>query len=272
MTDKRVRNFRILEFKNNQFDIIGDIHGCFDEFMELLHLLGYEKGKDAYFHPQGRRLISVGDVSDKGFQNMQCLDFWLNQVTLGGGFWIHGNHCNKLYRYFLGNKVHVSHGMENTVDEYLALPIEKRMDIKNRYLRCYESQSYYLLLDKRRLAVVHGGLREEYIGKFSNRIKHVCLYGEVSGRHMPDGRPERLDWAAKYQGKPLVVYGHTVAEEPVIRNHTVDIDQGCVYGGKLTALRYPELTFVQVEGKCYAPYRRGGSFAKMLDNRQQELL
>lgn len=258
MTEKRTRNFRILEYKNNQFDIIGDIHGCYDEFMELLDQLGYIEEKGIYVHPQGRRLISVGDVADKGYQNIKCLEFWLNQVTYGGAFWIHGNHCNKLYRYFLGNKVHVSHGMENTVGEYLALSQEARLMLKNRYIRCYESQSYYLLLDKRRLAVTHGGLKEESIGKFSNRIKNVCLYGEVTGRKLPNGRPERLDWASDYTGKTLVVYGHTVASEPVFRNNTVDIDQGCVYGGKLTALRYPERTFVQVQGKCYAPYHPSG--------------
>lgn len=252
MSEKRGRNFRILEFRNNQFDIIGDIHGCYDEFMLLLDQLGYKKGENAYFHPQGRQLISVGDVADKGFQNIACIEFWMNQVTYGNGFWIHGNHCNKLYRYFLGNKVHISHGLENTVAELDQLDSERRFELKNQYMRCYEGQCYYLLLDKRRLAVVHGGLREEAIGKFSNRIKNVCLYGETTGRFDHNGRPERLDWAAEYKGKPLVVYGHTVTESPVFVNNTIDIDQGCVYGGYLTALRYPEMEIVQVKGKPYA--------------------
>ncbi len=259
MTEKRMRNFRILEYKNNQFDIIGDIHGCYGEFITLIEKLGYQKEKDAYFHPQGRRLISVGDVADKGFENIKCLDFWINQVTYGGGFWVHGNHCNKLYRYFHGNKVHISHGLENTVAELEQMSNEKRFEFKNRYMRCYESQCYYLLLDKQRLAVVHGGLLEESMGKFSNRIKNVCLYGETTGKFDENGKPERLDWAMYYKGRAFVVYGHTVTKEPAIMNHTVGIDQGCVYGGRLTALRYPEMEFVQVEGRKYAEYHGKGT-------------
>lgn len=255
MKEKMQRNFRILEFRSNQFDIIGDIHGCYEEFMTLLKKLGYEKGKDAYVHPKGRKLISVGDVADKGYANVKCLEFWINQVKYGGGFWIHGNHCNKLYRYFLGNKVHISHGLENTVKELTKMDSEDRDYFKRMYMECYESQCYYLVLDKRRLIVVHGGWREEFLGKCSNGVKKVCLYGETTGRVFEDGKPERLNWALEYKGKAFVVYGHTVTEKPEIVNGSVDIDQGCVYGGYLTALRYPEIEFVQVKSKkAYAKY------------------
>lgn len=192
MKERRERNFRILEFRENKFDIIGDVHGCYDELMELIERLGYEKKDSCYTHPEGRRLISVGDVADKGCQNLACLDFWIEQVNNGGAFW------------------------------------------------------------------VHGGLRPESIGKFSNKIRAVCLYGETTGNFDENGKPERLDWAAEYDGQPFVVYGHTVAERPEIINRTVDIDQGCVYGGYLTALRYPEIEFVQVRGKKYAEYHGGG--------------
>lgn len=121
MKERRERNFRILEFRENKFDIIGDVHGCYDELMELIERLGYEKKDGCYTHPEGRRLISVGDVADKGCQNLACLDFWIEQVNNGGAFWVHGNHCNKLYRYFLGNRVHLSHGLERTVAELEAL-------------------------------------------------------------------------------------------------------------------------------------------------------
>lgn len=258
MKGKQEREFRILEFRENKFDIIGDVHGCYDELMELIGKLGYTKGENAYIHPEGRRLISVGDVADKGWQNLKCLNFWMDQVAYGGAFWVHGNHCNKLYRYFLGNRVHISHGLENTVAELEKLPKEERMVFRNRYMACYESQCYYLLLDKKHLAVVHGGLRGESIGRFSNKIRAVCLYGETTGRFDENGKPERLDWAQEYDGEPFVVYGHTVAEKPEMINRTVDIDQGCVYGGYLTALRYPELEFVQVRGREYTPYTGGG--------------
>ena len=75
------------------------------ESLELIEKLGYEKGDGCYVHPEGRKLISVGDVADKGWKNVDCLNFWIDQVNNGGAFWVHGNHCNKLYRYFLGNRV-----------------------------------------------------------------------------------------------------------------------------------------------------------------------
>lgn len=106
--------------------------------------------------------------------------------------------------------------------------------------------------------MVHGGLQEENMGYFSGKIRAVCLYGETTGETDENGRPQRRDWAASYHGKALVVYGHTVAERPDLVNNTVDIDQGCVYGGYLTALRYPEMEFVQVRGKVYAHYRGDG--------------
>lgn len=253
------RGFRILEFKQNTFDIIGDVHGCYDELIELVHKLGYHKRKNAYYHPQGRRLISVGDVADKGPKNLDCLNFWIDQTNFAGALWVHGNHCNKLYRYFLGNKVMVAHGLENTVDEINNLPPEEKAVFRRRFMQCYESQCFYYILDKRKLIVVHGGLREESIGKFSSRIRAVCLYGETTGNFHDNGKPERIDWAADYKGKQFIVYGHTVAESPDITNNTVDIDQGCVHGGFLTAMRYPEYEFVQVRGKEYMPYSGNGS-------------
>ncbi|KXL54019.1 Bis(5'-nucleosyl)-tetraphosphatase PrpE [Anaerotignum neopropionicum] len=258
MREQRERNFRILEFKENKFDIIGDVHGCYDELMELVQKLGYEKKGQAYVHPQGRRLISVGDVADKGPKNLAALEFWMDQVIYGGSFWVHGNHCNKLYRFFLGNKVRMSHGLENTIEELEKRSKEERVAFRNRFMSCYKSQCYYLLLDKRRLAVVHGGLREESMGRFSNKIRAVCLYGETAGVFEKNEKPIRLDWAEEYRGKAFVVYGHTVQEKPNIVHNTVDIDQGCVYGGYLTALRYPEREFVQVRGKAYAEYLGSG--------------
>lgn len=156
--ERRERNFRILEFRENQYDIIGDVHGCYDELIQLVEKLGYREENGIYVHPDKRRLISVGDVSDKGPANLACLNFWMDQVAYNGGFWIHGNHCNKLYRYFLGNRVRISHGLEKTVAELDKLSREERQAFRCRYMQCYESQCYYLLLDKKRLAVVHGGL------------------------------------------------------------------------------------------------------------------
>lgn len=261
MNKSRERNFRILEFKDNRFDIIGDIHGCYDELIALIIKLGYEKKGTIYVHPEGRKLISVGDLADKGFQNLQCIEFWMEHIALAGAHWIHGNHCNKLYRYFLGNKVHISADMERTLSEFEQLSKDEQRNFRSKYIDCYESQCYYLLLDKKKLAVVHGSLLAESIGRFSNKIRTSCLYGEPTGEVNEHGRPYRLDWGATYTGDTFIVYGHTFAKEAKIINNTIDIDQGCVYGGYLTALRYPEKEIVQVKGKQYATYRGSAKFS-----------
>ncbi|WKL00178.1 hypothetical protein Q0F98_23725 [Paenibacillus amylolyticus] len=64
-------------------DIIGDIHGCYDEMMELIVRLGYvdKDGSGLYRHPEGRKLVSVGDVTSRGPESLQCLLFWQRHCT-----------------------------------------------------------------------------------------------------------------------------------------------------------------------------------------------
>ncbi|MGD0547194.1 MAG: polynucleotide kinase-phosphatase, partial [Terracidiphilus sp.] len=82
-----------------------------------------------------------------------------------------------------------------------------------------------------------------------------ALFGETTGETDDYGLPVRYDWASEYRGKAMVVYGHTPVAEPEWLNRTIDIDTGCVYGGKLTALRYPEKELVSVPAirEYYAP-------------------
>ena len=80
----------------------------------------------------------------------------------------------------------------------------------------------------------------------SDRIRDFTLYGETTGQKDAYGLPVRGNWAATYHGTAMVVYGHTPVSQPEWLNHTVNIDTGCVFGGALTALRYPEREFVSV--------------------------
>ena len=77
-------------------------------------------------------------------------------------------------------------------------------------------------------------------------MRDFALYGETTGETDEFGLPVRFNWAADYRGSAMVVYGHTPVPEPDWLNRTVNIDTGCVFGGKLTALRYPEKEFVSV--------------------------
>ena len=230
-----------------KLDIIGDLHGCFMEFRKLTVLLGYEWDKGIPIHKQGRRLAFVGDLTDRGPQSLKVIKMvWELVVKRKEAFYVPGNHCNKLYRYFLGNKVQITHGLETTVAEYSALNPSQQREIRDMFIELYEKAPLYQVLDEKRLVIAHAGIRQDYIGKMNAKVQSFVLYGDITGEKNPDGSPVRLDWAKHYTGTACIVYGHTPVLDVRSLNNTFNIDTGAVFGGKLTALRYPEKEVVSV--------------------------
>ncbi|HEX6987246.1 MAG TPA: polynucleotide kinase-phosphatase, partial [Planctomycetaceae bacterium] len=132
--------------------------------------------------------------------------------------------------------------------------------------------SHYVL-DDGKLVVAHAGMKQEMQGRGSRRVRDFALYGETTGETDEFGLPVRHNWAAEYRGPATVVYGHTPVPEPEWLNRTVNIDTGCVFGGRLTALRYPEKEFVSVPAKrtyCEPsrPFLPGGAQAPALTSQQ----
>lgn len=231
------------------FDIIGDLHGCVDELRELLARLGYEDTR----HPDGRRLVFVGDITDRGPKNLECFDLVREAVEKHGALCVSGNHDAKLKRYLEGRNVKVGHGLETTVAELEDVTQGVRDGMKS-FLGSLIS---HYMLDDGKLVVAHGGIKEEYQGRASSRVRNFCLYGDTTGEVDEFGLPVRLNWAADYRGDAIVVYGHTPVPEAEWLNRTINIDTGCVFGGKLTALRYPEMEIVSIPAKeQYAQPRR----------------
>ncbi|RSD29425.1 bis(5'-nucleosyl)-tetraphosphatase PrpE [Mesobacillus subterraneus] len=230
-----------------KLDIIGDIHGCLIEFEELTKKLGYWWDSGIPVHPEGRLLAFVGDLTDRGPNSLKVAELVYELVVSREmAYYVPGNHCNKLYRYLSGNKVQTTHGLETTVSEYLALDKQQKDSFREKFLRLYEAAPLYQVLDGGKLVIAHAGIREDYIGKSGSKVKTFVLYGDITGQANPDGTPVRRDWAKKYQGKALIVYGHTPVREPRIVSNTYNIDTGAVFGGQLTALRYPEVELVSV--------------------------
>jgi protein phosphatase len=224
------------------FDIIGDVHGCIDELLELLRLLGWQVDGDCPTHPDGRKAVFIGDLIDRGPNSVGVVQLARRMVEAGVAYAVIGNHDEKLIRYLRGRKVQVSHGLERTLQELEAHPEPLRHE-----LRVFlESLPSHLVLDNGNLVVAHAGIKQPYIGRSSPVIRDFCLYGETTGESDEFGLPVRLNWAADYRGSALVVYGHTPNPDPLWQNNTVNIDTGCVFGGALTALRYPERETVSV--------------------------
>lgn len=240
------------------FDIIGDIHGCGDELEILLGKLGYEQvsrepdplwGDRAFHHPEGRRAIFVGDLVDRGPRILDTLRIVRNMVEQGSALCVPGNHDDKLKRKLWGKNVQITHGLETTLAEIDALPEADRGPFRESLAEFLGGLISHYVLDGGKLVVAHAGLKESMQGRASGKVREFCLYGETTGETDERGLPERLDWAAEYRGDAQVVYGHTPVAEPEWLNRTVNIDTGCVYGGKLTALRYPEGELVSVPAK-----------------------
>ncbi len=239
-----------------KYDVIGDIHGCFEELLELLDKLGYIYKNGIHLHPEGRMPAFVGDAMDRGPDSLKVMELLFKRQDAGILHYAPGNHCNKLYRFMKGNAVQLAHGLEVTVAEWQALPKKDQQRFRSRYIRFYEELPQYLVL-REDLIVAHAGLKQEMIGTaVSKKIEVFTLYGDITGKFHADGRPVRRDWAKSYKGEPWIVYGHTPTEEPYLINRTVNIDTGCIFGGSLTAFRFPERELVAVPSKQqYQPHR-----------------
>ncbi len=230
------------------FDIIGDVHGCGDELTELLMLLGYapDTQTGVWTHPAGRRAVFLGDLVDRGPKVVATVRLVMDMVKAGTALCIPGNHDNKLKRVLEGRPVTVSHGLGDSLAQIEALPTAERNAFKAAYIPFVDGLVSHFWLDGGRLCVAHAGMKEAYIGRASGRVRDFALYGETTGETDTFGLPVRYAWAQDYRGATTVVYGHTPVPEAEWLNNTLNIDTGCVFGGKLTALRWPEREIVQV--------------------------
>jgi protein phosphatase len=243
--------------EHGPFDIIGDVHGCFDELATLLDRLGYgvtqEAGQFRVTPPEGRKAVFVGDFVDRGPKVAPVLRLVMSMAESGVALCVPGNHDMKLVRKLKGRDVQITHGLAETLQELDRDPPEFRTKVAE----FLDGLVSHYVFDDGKLVVAHAGMKEEMQGRGSGKVRDFALYGETTGETDEFGLPVRVNWAQEYRGHAMVVYGHTPVPEPEWLNKTVNIDTGCVFGGKLTALRYPEKEFVSVPAQqtYYAPAR-----------------
>ncbi|MFH9552635.1 polynucleotide kinase-phosphatase [Streptomyces sp. NPDC017435] len=235
VTEKRYNDLTHL---TGPFDIIGDIHGCASELESLLGKLGYADG----VHPQGRQAVFVGDLVDRGPDSPGVLRRVMSMVKAGSALCVPGNHENKYGRYLRGRNVQHTHGLAETIEQMESESEEFRSEVREFIAGLV---SHYVL-DGGRLVVCHAGLPEKYHGRTSGRVRSHALYGDTTGETDEFGLPVRYPWAEDYRGRAAVVYGHTPVPEATWLNNTICLDTGAVFGGKLTALRWPERELVDV--------------------------
>ncbi|MEJ5913230.1 polynucleotide kinase-phosphatase [Pseudokineococcus sp. 1T1Z-3] len=258
----RVVRTRLLVDRRDErgpFDVVGDVHGCRAELEALLGRLGYtllrdERGRpvDAV-HPQGRRVVLLGDLVDRGPDSPGVLRLAMGMHASGTALVVPGNHEAKLVRALSGAEVTTGHGLAETLAQLAAEPEDFRVAVREW---CRELVSH-LVLDGGDLVVAHAGMTEAYAGRASGRVRSFALYGDTTGETDELGLPVRYPWARDYRGAATVLYGHTPVPEPEWTNRTMCLDTGCVFGGSLSALRWPEREVVQVpaEQVWYEPVR-----------------
>lgn len=226
--------------EHGPFDIIGDIHGCATELESLLAQLGYAAPE--YKHPEGRKAVFVGDLVDRGPRILDAVCIVQTMVESGNALCVPGNHDVKFVRALRGKNVKVAHGLQQSLAEAESLNDEQKASL----CRFLDSLISHYVFDDGKLVVAHAGLREDMQGRMSGAVREFCLYGETTGETDEFGLPIRYNWAAVYRGPAMVVYGHTPVPDAEWLNNTINLDTGCVFGGKLTALRYPEKQVVSV--------------------------
>ncbi|MER7621662.1 polynucleotide kinase-phosphatase [Streptomyces sp. NPDC126503] len=245
----RERRFNDLRHLTGPFDIIGDVHGCRSELETLLAELGYVDGR----HPEGRTAVFVGDLVDRGPDSPGVLRRVMGMVAAGDALCVPGNHENKLGRWLKGRKVQETHGLAETIEQLGREPEEFR----ERVREFIDGLVSHYVLDGGNLVVCHAGLPEKYHGRTSGRVRAHALYGDTTGETDEFGLPVRYPWAEEYRGRATVVYGHTPVPDTSWVNNTICLDTGAVFGGKMTALRWPERELVDVpaERVWYEPAR-----------------
>ena len=254
----RTKLYNDLRHESGPFDVIGDVHGCRAELESLLTDLGYavswdEQGGAVGAHQQGRRAVFVGDLVDRGPDTPGVLRLVMGMVAAGDALCVPGNHENKLLRALRGRKVQVTHGLAESLEQLSAEPPEFRAAVE----KFLDGLISHYVLDGGNLVVSHAGILERYQGRASARVREFCLYGQTTGETDEYGLPVRYPWAQEYRGAAMVLYGHTPVPVPEWINNTLCLDTGCVFGGRLTALRYPERQIVSVpaEKVYYEPAR-----------------
>ena len=236
--------------EHGPFDIIGDVHGCYDELAGLLERLGYQVAADggSAAHPEGRTAVFVGDLVDRGPATPAVLRLVMAMTAAGTGFSVSGNHEAKLVRALRGRNVTVSHGLAESLAQLAAEPPE----FTTRATAFMDQLLGHVVLDDGKLVVAHAGLPEAMHGRASAAVRSFALYGDSTGETDEFGLPVRYPWAQDYRGRAMVVYGHTPVPAAEWINGTICLDTGCVFGGRLTALRYPEREIVSVPaGRVY---------------------
>lgn len=203
--------------------VVGDIHGCYDELMELMEKV--DLGADD-------RVIAVGDLITKGPKNKEVLELFMTDARFTT---VIGNHDLALRRKWNGEDIDLKPAQKETHKE-LKGEKEAYASFLNRLPFTIDLESHL---------VVHAGLRPN-VELYSQTTGDMTSLRTLGGdRESEEGTP----WYHVYYGEKVVLFGHWPANEPRRGKKAIGLDTGCVYGYNLTAYIIESDEFVQVKAQ-----------------------
>jgi len=148
---------------DKKFIVIGDIHGCFDEFMALLNQCGWMPSN---------YLISVGDLVDRGPKSREVVEWFLNRPNT---YIVEGNHDNKARRYWAGRPVKPTHGLVDTIEQCEDMDTEALA----KWIESWPQMIQLPDIKGKPTYVVHAGVDGRI--PLSNQPIQNCLYARYFG-------------------------------------------------------------------------------------------
>lgn len=203
--------------------VVGDIHGCFDEFTDLLDLLNLKPDD---------RLIAVGDLITKGPKNREVLDLLMSDPRLTS---VVGNHDRLIRQKLRGEPVGLNKDQRRVLKELGPNP-----DAYESFLR-----SLPFTIDLGSHLVVHAGIRPGV--DLDKQMASDMTEIRTMGADPPQRRG--LPWYSVYRGPRMILFGHWPAKRPRRAPYAIGLDTGCVYGGNLTAFVVDTEEFVSVPAR-----------------------
>lgn len=203
--------------------VVGDIHGCYDELMELLEKIGI--GDDD-------RVFSVGDLITKGPKSKEVLDLFMTDARFSS---VIGNHDLALRRKWNGEEVELKPAQKETHKELKGE--------KDSYVTFFNRMPF--MIDLGTHLVVHAGVRPN-VELYSQTTSDMTLIRTLGANPESD---EGTPWYHVYHGDKTILFGHWPAPEPRRGRKAIGLDTGCVYGYNLTAYIIEEDEFVTVKAK-----------------------
>ncbi len=214
--------------------IIGDLHGCFDQAVELLSHLQVTSSD---------RVIFAGDLIDRGPKPRECVELAMKHEC------VLGNHEEKhlQIRRRPAEKLAPSH-------------LETRNALDDSHYAYFATLPRFIRLPEHRAAVVHAGAYpgvplEEQTDAHLFHIQHINPPAPKS--FWPSKAPAGYSfWTNHWRGPERLIFGHSVLDRPLVSEWAVGIDTGAVFGHGLTAVVLPEWKLVTLPSPDFSRGRK----------------